>query len=153
MGGGAEFDSPAVEATEASSPTTPTAAAAASVPSPALVGKEGEESFDLDPAAIQTPFELFVLEELLREMCDVYDRRLILYRPLVSSLLKEVEVASDAMEGVHKLVPLSDALYEFEMLIKEAQQCLLDVLDKEVSRRQCRCQCCSCSALHCTTLQ
>jgi len=85
-------------------------------------------SAELQP--LQTPFELFVLEELLREMCDVYDRRMILYRPLVASLLKEVESASDAIEGVHKLVPLSDALYEFEILIRNAQQTLLDVLEE-----------------------
>ena len=66
-------------------------------------------------------------------MCDVYDRRMILYRPLVSSLLREVEIttSSNAIEGIHKLVPLSDMLYEFELLVKEAQQCLLDILEKE----------------------
>jgi hypothetical protein len=102
-----------------------------------VAGGAAEDQFSqLQP--LQTPFELFVLEELLREMCDVYDRRMILYRPLVASLLKEVETASDAIEGVHKLVPLSDALYEFEILIKKAQQTLLDVLE-EVS--VCRCMC------------
>ena len=39
--------------------------------------------------------------ELLREMCDMYDRRLILYKPLVTSLLKEVETSSDVIEGLY----------------------------------------------------
>lgn len=78
----------------------------------------------------EAPFELHVLEELLKNMCETYDRRMVLYRPLGHSLLKQVEL-SDTIEGIHKLLPLSDALYEFELSIKEAQHCLLDILDDE----------------------
>jgi hypothetical protein len=82
-----------------------------------------------------TPFELFVLEDILCEMCDTFDRRMMIYGPLVNSLLVEVDSLADASEGFNKLVPLKDALYQFEMAVKEAQRCILDTIDNDVSRR------------------
>lgn len=77
-------------------------------------------------------FQLFCLEDILREMCDTFDRRMVIFGPLVNSLLLEVDSSLDASEGFQKLIPLKDALYEFEMAVKEAQRCILDILDNEV---------------------
>lgn len=76
-------------------------------------------------------FQLFCLEDILREMCDTFDRRMMIFRPLVNSLLLEVDSSLDASDGFQRLLPLKDALYEFEIAIKEAQRCILDILDNK----------------------
>jgi hypothetical protein len=77
-------------------------------------------------------FELFVLEYILKEMCDTFDRRLTVYDSLVNNLLLEVDSLTDVSAGFNKLVPLKDALFQFELAVKEAQRCLLDFIDNEV---------------------
>jgi hypothetical protein len=77
-------------------------------------------------------FELFVLEYILKEMCDTFDRRLTVYDSLVNNLLLEVDNLTDVSAGFNKLVPLKDALFQFELAVKEAQRCLLDFIDNEV---------------------
>ena len=44
-------------------------------------------------------FELSILEEILREMCDMYDRRLRLLTPLANNLLMKINDEYDAFEG------------------------------------------------------
>lgn len=53
-----------------------------------------------------SPFELIVLEMILQELTEMFDRRLRIYNPLVSNLLSNVESEIDAAEGIQKMVPL-----------------------------------------------
>ena len=53
-----------------------------------------------------TPFELVVIETILQELTEMFDRRLRIYHPLVSNLLSNVASEVDAVEGIQKMVPL-----------------------------------------------
>lgn len=53
-----------------------------------------------------SPFELIVIEMILQELTEMFDRRLRIYNPLVSNLLNNVESEVDAVEGIQKMVPL-----------------------------------------------
>lgn len=80
---------------------------------------------------IGDPFELVFLEEVLRDVCDTFNRRIRLYEPIVDSLLSRVsnEVFSDS--GVHSLVPIKDSLQEFEIHVKSGLDCLTHLLDND----------------------
>jgi hypothetical protein len=49
--------------------------------------------------SVTTSFELSVLEEILREMCDMYDRRLRVLTPLANNTLSKINNDFDAFEG------------------------------------------------------
>ena len=55
-------------------------------------------------------FELIVMEMILQELTEMFDRRLRIYNPLVNSLLSNVGSEGDAVEGVQKMVPLQVSL-------------------------------------------
>ena len=54
----------------------------------------------------ETPFEVFVMEKILQELTEMFDRRLRIYNPLVNNLLSNVGCEEDTVEGIQKLVPL-----------------------------------------------
>ena len=66
------------------------------------------------PSSPSEHFELFFLEEVLREVCDTWDRRIKLYRPVVDKVIGGVgDGTGDG--GVHRLVPLKDSLMDFQV--------------------------------------
>jgi magnesium transporter len=80
---------------------------------------------------IAQPPELVFLEDVLRETCDAFDRRVRIYEPIVDSFVDKVanEVFSDA--GVHQLVPIKDSLQSFEIHVKQSLECLTTLLNND----------------------
>ncbi|CAE8656300.1 unnamed protein product, partial [Polarella glacialis] len=76
------------------------------------------------------PFELMVLEEALRDICESFRRRAGLYRPLAESLLNGLSVAS-AAQGLQRVVVLKDALGDFELAVKDMVALLKELLDSD----------------------
>jgi Ca2+-binding EF-hand superfamily protein len=95
-------------------------------------------------------FEMFVIEDLLREACDSFDRRVVLYKTLLENILSQQhhspkkanileysllynimkeEHSRDDEENIYKLSPLVDILYDFELELKDAQRSVLDILN------------------------
>jgi len=71
-------------------------------------------------------FELVVMEHLLDELCGAYQRRMRLFHPIVARLLLGLTHGSesDAMEGLHRLVPITNGISNFAMVIDESVECL-----------------------------
>ena len=80
---------------------------------------------------VPEPFELVILEEILQDTCDGFNRRIQLYEPIVDSFLHKVsnEVFSDS--GVHLLPPLKDSLQSFEMQVRLSRDCLTELLGSD----------------------
>jgi magnesium transporter len=80
---------------------------------------------------IAEPPELIFLEDVLRETCDAFDRRVRVYEPIVDSFVDRVanEVFSDS--GVHQLVPIKDSLQSFEIHVKQSLECLTQLLNND----------------------
>ena len=80
---------------------------------------------------IGEPFELVFVEEILRDTCDTFNRRLRLYEPIVETFMSRTanEVFSDS--GVQKLVPIKDSLQEFDLNVKQALECITHLLDND----------------------
>ena len=106
-------------------------------------------------------FELYILEDLFRELCDSFDRRIALYCSLLNSIIDEEQNNKEDLEEsvfkyslvsnlfleerstmnrrsenhIYKLSPLTDILYEFELELKDAQRCIVDMLkDKNMEK-------------------
>lgn len=77
------------------------------------------------------PFELVFIEEILRDVCDTYNRRIRVFEPIVDSLLSRVSNEVFSESGVHRLVPVKDSLQEFEMHVKQELQCLTHLLEND----------------------
>lgn len=73
-------------------------------------------------------FEFIFLEEVLKEVCLTYTRRLQLYEPIVETVVTRVSNDMLAASGVHRLVPVKDSLQDFELLVTSALACLTDLL-------------------------
>ena len=58
-------------------------------------------------------FELRCVEEVIREVCTMYDRRIRLYEPIVNSLMDRMNSEAFSPSGLHKLVPVKDSLQRF----------------------------------------
>jgi hypothetical protein len=88
-------------------------------------------SSQASPHVEREPPELIFLEAVLEDTVDAFTRRVRLYEPIVDDFLGRVanEVFSDA--GVHQLVPLKDSLQSFELQVKQALQCLTDLLNDD----------------------
>lgn len=100
-------------------------------------------------------FELFILEDLLREACDSFDRKRSLYSSLLKTIMsKEAGSKHNADDSVldqslfyklffeenqtmdkkhetfiYKLSPMRDLLYDFELQLRDAQKCLTDIVN------------------------
>ena len=59
-----------------------------------------------------------VVEHILEELCTSYQRRMQLFTPVVSRLLLGLSHGSetDAMEGLHRLVPIKNGISNFSMV-------------------------------------
>ncbi|KAL7551973.1 hypothetical protein ACHAWF_015187 [Thalassiosira exigua] len=77
------------------------------------------------------PFELDMVEQIIKEVCTMYGRRIRLYEPIVNSLMARVTNEAFSPSGLHKLVPLKDSLQRFEMNVKGALRCITDLLGSE----------------------
>uniref|UniRef100_A0A7S2XT73 Magnesium transporter n=1 Tax=Attheya septentrionalis TaxID=420275 RepID=A0A7S2XT73_9STRA len=90
-----------------------------------------DHKYRLKSPYLGDPFELVFIEEVLCEVCSSFNRRIRLYEPIVDSLLSRVsnEVLSES--GVHRLVPVKDSLQEFEMVVKQAVECLSHLLHSD----------------------
>jgi magnesium transporter len=73
-------------------------------------------------------FEFIFLEEILKDVCLTYTRRLQFYEPIVETVVTRVSNDMLAASGVHRLVPVKDSLQDFELLVKSALTCLTDLL-------------------------
>lgn len=76
-------------------------------------------------------FEIIFLEEILRDVCDTYKRRLHLYEPIVETVVKMVSNEMFAASGVHRLVPIKDSLQQFELNVMSALECLTNLLNDD----------------------
>lgn len=86
-------------------------------------------------------FELFVLEFLLNEGCDSIDRRIELCRMLMNNVIDDADSAMRPTfnsNTIHKLAPLTDFFFEFELEIKAAKRCIMELLHDGNCHR-CRC--------------
>jgi magnesium transporter len=72
-----------------------------------------------------------MVEEIVREVCTMYSRRIHLYEPIVNSLMDRVSHEAISPSGLHKLVPLKDSLQRFEMNVKGALRCITDLLSND----------------------
>ncbi len=61
----------------------------------------------------QNSFELIMLEEIIREVCTMYLRRVRLYEPIVNSLMDRAASEAFSPSGLHKLAPVKDSLQRF----------------------------------------
>mmetsp|Transcript_17919 Transcript_17919/g.37737 ORF Transcript_17919/g.37737 Transcript_17919/m.37737 type:complete len:354 (+) Transcript_17919:730-1791(+) len=76
-------------------------------------------------------FEIRMVEEIIREVCTMYNRRIRLYEPIVNSLMDRVTNEVFSPSGLHKLVPVKDSLQHFEMNVKGAIHCITDLLSND----------------------
>lgn len=76
-------------------------------------------------------FEIIFLEEILREVCDTYKRRLHIYEPIVDTIVKMVSNEMFTASGIHRLVPIKDSLQQFELNVMSALECLTDLLSDD----------------------
>lgn len=58
-------------------------------------------------------FEIDMVEQIIREVCRMYSRRIRLYEPIVNSLMDRVTNEAFSPTGLHKLVPVKDSLQHF----------------------------------------
>lgn len=58
-------------------------------------------------------FELNMVEEIIKEVCTMYLRRVRLYEPIVNSLMVRAANEAFSPSGLHKLVPVKDSLQRF----------------------------------------
>lgn len=58
-------------------------------------------------------FEINMVEEIIREVCTMYNRRIRLYEPIVNSLMDRVSNDTFSPSALYKLVPVKDSLQRF----------------------------------------
>ena len=92
-----------------------------------LVGMQRDFNDEFHPQH----FELVLLEEVLKEVCDTWSRRVKLYKSVVEGFLFSVSDSMHAEHNMHRLVPLKDSLQSFEGDINGAIKCLEDLLDND----------------------
>jgi len=86
---------------------------------------------DADGDCAGAPFELLVLEEALREVCEAYQRRVYLYQPLVESLLEFSGDLATAEAGLQRIVLLKDSLSDFELEVTDLMRLFKDLLSTD----------------------
>jgi len=83
--------------------------------------------FNNKPSDSSQQFEMLFLEEALREICQIWRRRVQLIKPIVDSLL-ESSTSDGLSEDLHRLVPLKDSLQSFQMKVEETITCVVELL-------------------------
>ena len=58
-------------------------------------------------------FEIDMVEQIVREVCTQYSRRIRLYEPIVNSLMDRVTNETYSPSGLNKLGPVKDSLQHF----------------------------------------
>lgn len=81
----------------------------------------------------ETSFELVLLESILNECCDLFDRRVNLYRRIVQRLGFAENQDMTSGNLLLRLLPLKDSLQQFEAVVKETRSTLIHLLENEVS--------------------
>ena len=76
-------------------------------------------------------FELVFMEEILRDVCDTYERRIRIYEPIVSSVVESLANDLFTATGIHRLVPVKDSIQEFVIHVQSALDCLKDLLEND----------------------
>lgn len=85
--------------------------------------ENNEEHFNI-------PFELTVLEAVLRDTTNIFQRRLYLYEPILSRALDSV--SNDIFsEGMIRIAPLQESLQAFELRVRKSLQCISDLLNND----------------------
>lgn len=74
---------------------------------------DGQIVFRHDGKQATSQFEMKMVEEIIREVCTMYNRRIRLYEPIVNSLMDRVTHEAFSPSGLHKLVPVKDSLQHF----------------------------------------
>ncbi|KAK1749185.1 hypothetical protein QTG54_001124 [Skeletonema marinoi] len=75
-------------------------------------------------------FELNMVEEIIREVCTMYLRRVRLYEPIVNSLMVRAANEAFSPSGLHKLVPVKDSLQRFDLLSNDEDMISLLLTEK-----------------------
>ena len=74
---------------------------------------DGQILFSSQSKKNQNSFEIIMLEEIIREVCTMYLRRVRLYEPIVNSLMDRAASEAFSPSGLHKLAPVKDSLQRF----------------------------------------
>lgn len=82
---------------------------------------------------VGVPFELAVLEEAIREVCNAYQRRVALYRPMVDVLLEEGTAEYVAIEPgrLQRLRLMKDSLSDFELEVSDLMKVIQGLLNSD----------------------
>ncbi len=77
------------------------------------------------------PMELIFLEEVLRDTCITYSRRIRMFEPIVDSFLNKVSNEAFSDSGLHLLVPVKDSLQSLEMQVKQSLDTIAELLHND----------------------
>jgi len=91
----------------------------------------GKDNEDLKILFSEDAFEVVFLEEILREVCDYYRRKVFLFQPLVDYLTTNVSENFLADTGIQRLMPLRRSLQSFELQVTQAVECLTMLLNDD----------------------
>jgi hypothetical protein len=91
--------------------------------------KECIPMFDRCPESGLDNFEIGVIEEILKETCQVFERRTRLLEPMIKNLLTSVDDEEENGTALHFLGPLTDVLDTYELEAKDARNALLAILN------------------------
>ena len=90
---------------------------------------------DQDPRSKQKecdPFEIIFLEEVLKEACTTWNRRILIYEPIVNAFISKFsDEEMHSQSGMHRLVPIKDSLQNFELQVQQGVECLTDLLKND----------------------
>jgi len=86
-----------------------------------------------DPVYTSEPFELIVLEEMLSSVVNQYAYRINLILPVVRCLLNSFHMLTgvDTDKAVVRMIPMTNALTNFQTAISELRSAVEDVLESE----------------------
>lgn len=90
-----------------------------------------DDNYNIQMKYIGEPFELVFIEEVLRDTCDAFNRRLRVYEPIVDTFMDRTTNEVFSATGVQKLVPIKDSLQEFELTVKQSLECLTHLLGND----------------------
>ena len=76
-------------------------------------------------------FEMKVVEKMLQECCESFDRRYLIFHRMLEYFFSHEEEANADATSLLRLVPLRDALQGFIMEINQTREALLTLLDNE----------------------